>query len=303
MQRRLVEKYNVRVKQLEVSRLRGLRWTTATLHSYAEKRATIGPPPAAWSRAPQRAPQPAEGWSAEAAGEGAPAAVRAHPAVPTAPPAPPKNWLKLFLEESCDVTKQPADWVDMKTRPVPTRRGSNSGPAASLPCIPRADATPPYEPLRGQGPDGSLYPGFQTMLTAWCRERGCALPKLIDRGWVERLPPGVTFRDESKVRQVYGLTFRATKGARGAHWHGCRLHPSFYAYEALAVLAHMLVCFGSSVLLILIAVSTQQQWAIYTAPPRAYPAAPLMLWHDVVRPIPLTGATDVFGTTATTSTM
>ena len=137
------------------------------------------------------------------------------------------------------VTKQPEDWIDMKSRPAP--------------------------------PKGDVKPGFKPMLTAWCKAKGIALPNLGDRKkWVPKLPAGVNFREATRVRQVFGVKFasESMELPRLSWKHPLGgMHSSWLLFEGVAVFMHMFVFVWSSLILVLLAIGIQDIWATTVAPP------------------------------------
>jgi hypothetical protein len=116
-------------------------------------------------------------------------------------PVADKRWVRQFIAECCEVTKQPHDWIDLKTRPAP--------------------------------PNGDLKFGIETVLRWWCRKHGRLMPDLTSRDFVTRLPPGVYFRDNVRVRQVHGLKFVDQQDPDDIEFLACcSLHRSWYALDA-----------------------------------------------------------------------
>ena len=267
MQRRLVKRFNLRVKQIEVCRLRGIVWTDETISAFVSKlqqdSARIHKLSRDLSCAVDLTPAAAAAAMAEVA-------QKDKELMPL-----PKNWLRMFLEESTRATKLPSDWIDLKTGREP--------------------------------PDGEWRPGLVHVLRTWCRERGFEPPDLVGRGWIQRLPPGVTFRDKLKVRQVYGVKWRTTPTTKGGWLSSfglggitgsegliaelaypnvsCHLSASWYVIEAFAVMVHVLVFFGSAVVLALIGTYVSDVWSCTVAHPEHDTG--LVLWQDIVQPVPL----------------
>ena len=175
---------------------------------------------------------------------------------------PGKNWLRDFVSEMCHVSKQPYDWIDMRTRPAP--------------------------------PEGKLWPGMQSMVRLWCKERGLKPPQLDRCEWAKELPPGVTFKNKTRVRTISGIRFAKDKApgnikrlqetGRFKRLVGERMHRSWYVFEALAVLSHVVTFLFPALVLFLAGAYLQDEWACAVVPPHAGLHHP-PLWHDLVQPL------------------
>uniref|UniRef100_A0A7S2FLW4 EF-hand domain-containing protein n=1 Tax=Haptolina brevifila TaxID=156173 RepID=A0A7S2FLW4_9EUKA len=221
VQRTLVNQpYNARINQLVVSRLRGLKWKSDAVNELRELHG------------------PVSSLSARSGGA---------EVVPT-------GWVREFIRDCCDVTKQPGDWIDMKTRPAP--------------------------------PVGENKLGFEEVCRWYCNKRRWPMINLAKHTWIETLPIGVYFRSQIRVRQVHGLKLRDRDQDDDGKLDCCSLHRQFYVFEAIAVLLHVSLLLIMPVLaLVLVAAQINHQWALTTAPfdGSATVARPI-LWADVVQP-------------------
>lgn len=252
VQRRLVLKYDVRIRQLEVSRLRGLKWRAEVTEPLMNEHGSVPTPRSHGPDDPVARHVTVNGLSSD----------RTDPSLV----APPANWVRLFINECCTVNKQPEDWIDMKTRMAPS-------------CI------------AGDGTAGYLKLGFRQVLRAWCKEHKFAMPDVYSpenaRLWTEHLPPGVTFKDDQRVRQVYGITWQTNTAPESLSLSCDTVTWSFYVFEALAVLLHCVVLLGSAFLLTLLASSIQDDWAKTVMPPSWGLEGIPLLSLDVLRPLPV----------------
>ena len=217
IQRQLIAKYGARMNQLTVDRIRGLKWDGQAVERL--QTASTGVADEAGFRSGSLSARPAlQGKRVLRDG-----------------------WLGEFIDECCVVTKQPFDWLDLKTRPAP--------------------------------PDAALKMGFEPMLRLRCRKRNKPMPDLSQRQrWVPNLPAGVYFRDHIRVRQVHGLEFRARlererDGGDYRRWYCCSLHGSWYVFEAVAVLVHVtLILLAPFLLSVLIMTWVNHEWALESVP-------------------------------------
>jgi len=101
------------------------------------------------------------------------------------------------------------------------------------------------------------------------------------------LPPGVYFRDNVRVRQVHGLKFVDQQDPDDIEFLACcSLHRSWYIFESLSVLVHVVVMLLAPMLVVcLLAALMNHQWALVTAPYSGTDHVnPPLLWADLVQP-------------------
>ena len=222
LQRHVVRRYNVYVKQLEVSRLRGLRWSDVATDSFwASQNST----------------------SLNKEDHSAPLV------------EPPRHWLRKFIEEWAVVTKQPSDWLDLKTGRAP--------------------------------PNGEIRPGVISTVKAWCQEKHYKYPDFSSVSWEESLPPGVSLRRQIRVRQICGVRWRSSTARSCLGMTPCSQRPpkTWYAIEAFAVFVHVMVFYGSSIILVLLAAFTTNKWAVIAQVAGGASSTPMLaLWPDIVQP-------------------
>ena len=149
-----------------------------------------------------------------------------------------------FVAVACVVDGTPGKWLDLETR---------------------------------RGPDGRDKAGFRPQLAKWCSARGLAVPaiEIDDPVWCERaFGRSVRPKPQQLVRQIRGLQWLLEPSTELSYrW-------DWYAFEALCVLVHFGVVLPS-MLLCVYAMTAQNFWALYVAPPDAVLSQPPLSWLDV----------------------
>ena len=201
IQRHLVRKSKVSIAQLNVQRLRGIKWIRDEWNCYT--------------------PMPAvQGGHRQTAGH--PHTVQPQMASQlqtTAQPLHGRNRrstvlqkalasFAVFIEEECVVTKDPNDFIDIKTRSAP--------------------------------PDGNLKLGLHDALRLWGQQKGeTVLQNTLELdSWLEVLPMGVVFKRNQTVRQVYGIQLK------DGSMHDMMGVTSLWAIDTIAMFVQLLIIVG-----------------------------------------------------------
>ena len=182
IQRTLIRRFNVRVQQLVVRRLYGLRWrlpgeeprSGSPLPIFPKlKSAASGlPPPPPPVDGPASTLPPLAPGASPGGGSSAVATQRKKAAEYTL--------LQQFVQEKCVVDQTPGSFIDFETR------GDPAGKTRENP--------------------GGQRVGFRPQVFEWFKAKEAPMPDLRGDEWAKHvLPKGVRFRDRCKVRQVRGL--------------------------------------------------------------------------------------------------
>lgn len=171
-----------------------------------------------------------------------------------ATPLPPEWWvLRRFIHEHCFLEPgSHTHYIDLEA--------ADDAPGSS-----RVVATEAGMPPRGSG--------FRAHLYAWCRRQGgLPLPSLQGRAWAQALPDGAFFRDQLRVRLVYGLEWRREAGSFAP-----RLSLAWLVAEAAEVAVHVTALVLLPISVAYYALDAERRWAKTFCMPDAAAAG---AWHD-----------------------